>query len=90
MCYGKFGCKFNWIFSYCKVMFVNMVVLLIKYEQIVMILLKVKEMKLIIDKFIILGKCGDFYVCCQVILQICDMVMVVKLFEIFGEWYKDC
>lgn len=47
-------------------------------------------MKLFMDKLIMLVKCGDLYVCCQVVLKVCDEVVVKKLFEVFGECYKDC
>lgn len=66
MCYVCGYCCLNCIYEYCKVLFVNMVGLLIEYEQIKIILLKVKELCLIVEKLIMLVKCGDLYVCCQV------------------------
>lgn len=90
MCYCNFGCKLNRIVSYCKVMFVNMVVLFIMYEQIVIILLKVKDLCLIVEKLVIFGKCGDFYVCCQVIFQVKDIDVVQKLFDVIVICYVLC
>lgn len=45
-------------------MLCDIIIDLIINECIVIIEVCVKEVCLIVEKMIILGKCGDFYVCC--------------------------
>jgi large subunit ribosomal protein L17 len=70
-------------------MFANMASSLIQHEQIVTTLPKAKELKPIMDKLVTLAKKGDLSARRQAIAQIRNKDAVHKLFEVFGERYKD-
>lgn len=90
MCYCKSGCKFSRISVYCKVMFCNMIVLLVEYELIKIMLLKVKEFCWVVE-FLIMFLKNDLVVnCCLVFFCLCDDVVVVKLFDELGFCYSEC
>jgi len=81
--------KLNRTASHRKAMFANMAASLIEHEQIVTTLPKAKEMKPFMDKLITLAKRGDLHARRQAISKVRDEAAVRKLFEIFGERYKD-
>ena len=81
--------KLNRTASHRKAMFANMAASLIEHEQIVTTLPKAKEMKPFMDKLITLAKRGDLHARRQAISKVRDEAAVRKLFEVFGERYKD-
>ena len=81
--------KLNRTASHRKAMFANMAASLIEHEQIVTTLPKAKEMKPFMDKLITLAKRGDLHARRQAISKVRDEAVVRKLFEVFGERYKD-
>ncbi|MEM6535105.1 MAG: 50S ribosomal protein L17 [Pseudomonadota bacterium] len=81
--------KLNRTASHRKAMFANMAASLIEHEQIVTTLPKAKELKPIMDKLVTLAKKGDLNSRRRAIAQIRDKDAVQKLFEVFGERYKD-
>lgn len=81
--------KLNRTASHRKAMFANMAASLIEHEQIVTTLPKAKEMKPFMDKLITLAKRGDLHARRQAISKVRDEAAVKKLFEVFGERYKD-
>ena len=81
--------KLNRTASHRKAMFANMAASLITHEQIVTTLPKAKELKPIMDKLVTLAKKGDLSARRQAIAQIRDKDAVKKLFDVFGERYKD-
>lgn len=81
--------KLNRTASHRKAMFANMAASLIEHEQIVTTLPKAKEMKPFMDKLITLAKKGDLHARRQAISKIRNKDAVKKLFEVFGERYKD-
>ncbi|MEM1390538.1 MAG: 50S ribosomal protein L17 [Pseudomonadota bacterium] len=81
--------KLNRTASHRKAMFANMAASLIEHEQIVTTLPKAKEMKPFMDKLITLAKKGDLHARRQAISKVRDKDAVKKLFDVFGERYKD-
>ncbi len=81
--------KLNRTASHRKAMFANMAASLIEHEQIITTLPKAKEMKPFMDKLITLAKRGDLHARRQAISKVRDEAAVRKLFEVFGERYKD-
>ncbi|WOR13919.1 50S ribosomal protein L17 [Hyphomonas sp. FCG-A18] len=81
--------KLNRTASHRKAMFANMAASLIEHEQIVTTLPKAKEMKPFMDKLITLAKKGDLHARRQAISKVRNKEAVKKLFEVFGERYKD-
>ncbi|MEO0550897.1 MAG: 50S ribosomal protein L17 [Pseudomonadota bacterium] len=81
--------KLNRTASHRKAMFANMAASLIEHEQIVTTLPKAKEMKPFMDKLITLAKKGDLHARRQAIAKVRNKDAVHKLFEVFGERYKD-
>lgn len=81
--------KLNRTASHRKAMFANMAASLIEHEQIVTTLPKAKEMKPFMDKLITLAKRGDLHARRQAISKVRNEAAVQKLFEVFGERYKD-
>ena len=81
--------KLNRTASHRKAMFANMAASLIEHEQIVTTLPKAKEMKPFMDKLITLAKRGDLHERRQAVSKVRDEAAVKKLFEVFGERYKD-
>ena len=89
MRHRKAGRKLNRTSSHRKAMFANMAASLIEHEQIVTTLPKAKEMKPFMDKLITLAKKGDLHARRQAISKVRNKEAVKKLFEVFGERYKD-
>ena len=81
--------KLNRTASHRKAMFANMAASLIEHEQIVTTLPKAKEMKPFMDKLITLAKRGDLHARRQAISKVRNEEAVRKLFDVFGERYKD-
>ncbi|MDJ0922766.1 MAG: 50S ribosomal protein L17 [Henriciella sp.] len=81
--------KLNRTASHRKAMFANMAASLIEHEQIVTTLPKAKEMKPFMDKLITLAKKGDLHARRQAIAKVRNKQAVQKLFDVFGERYKD-
>ncbi len=81
--------KLNRTASHRKAMFANMAASLIEHEQIVTTLPKAKEMKPFMDKLITLAKRGDLHARRQAVSKVRNEAAVKKLFEVFGERYKD-
>lgn len=81
--------KLNRTASHRKAMFANMAASLIEHEQIVTTLPKAKEMKPFMDKLITLAKKGDLHARRQAISKVRNKAAVQKLFEVFGERYKE-
>ena len=81
--------KLNRTASHRKAMFANMAASLIEHEQIVTTLPKAKELKPFMDKLVTLAKKGDLHARRQAIAKIRDKAAVQKLFEVFGERYKE-
>lgn len=81
--------KLNRTASHRKAMFANMAASLIEHEQIVTTLPKAKEMKPFMDKLITLAKKGDLHARRQAISKVRNKDAVKKLFDVFGERYKD-
>ncbi|WP_026180501.1 50S ribosomal protein L17 [Henriciella marina] len=89
MAHGIAHRKLNRTSAHRKAMFANMASSLIQHEQIVTTLPKAKELKPIMDKLVTLAKKGDLSARRQAIAQIRNKDAVHKLFEVFGERYKD-
>lgn len=81
--------KLNRTASHRKAMFANMAASLIEHEQIVTTLPKAKEMKPFMDKLITLAKKGDLHARRQAIAKVRNKDAVRKLFDVFGERYKE-
>lgn len=81
--------KLNRTASHRKAMFANMAASLIEHEQIVTTLPKAKEMKPFMDKLITLAKKGDLHARRQAISKVRNKAAVQKLFDVFGERYKE-
>mmetsp|Transcript_804 Transcript_804/g.976 ORF Transcript_804/g.976 Transcript_804/m.976 type:complete len:141 (+) Transcript_804:2822-3244(+) len=81
--------KLNRTASHRKAMFANMAASLIEHEQIVTTLPKAKEMKPFMDKLITLAKRGDLHARRQALSKVRDEAAVRKLFDVFGDRYKD-
>ena len=89
MAHGIAHRKLNRTASHRKAMFANMAASLIEHEQIVTTLPKAKELKPIMDKLVTLAKKGDLSARRRAISQIRDKNAVQKLFDVFGDRYKD-
>ena len=70
-------------------LFRNMAAALIKHEQISTTLPKAKELRPYVEKLITLAKRGDLHARRQAVSKVRDEAAVKKLFEVFGERYKD-
>ena len=81
--------KLNRTASHRKAMLANMAASLIEHEQIVTTLPKAKEMKPFMDKLITLAKRGDLHARRQAVSKVRNEAAVQKLFDVFGERYKD-
>lgn len=67
-----------------------MVNFLFEYELIKIIVFKVKELCCVVEFLIILVKNDIVVNCCLVFVCICLVVIVGKLFIVFGFCYKEC
>ena len=81
--------KLNRTASHRKAMFANMAASLIEHEQIVTTLPKAKELRPLMDKLVTLAKRGDLHARRQAIAKVRNKDAVKKLFDVFGERYKD-
>ncbi|MBY9066739.1 50S ribosomal protein L17 [Hyphomonas sp. WL0036] len=81
--------KLNKSTSHRKAMFANMAASLIEHEQIVTTLPKAKEMAPLMDKLVTLAKKGDLAARRQALSTVRNETAVRKLFEVFGDRYKD-
>ena len=70
-------------------MFANMAASLIEHEQIVTTVPKAKEMAPIMDKLVTLAKKGDLAARRQALSKVRNEDAVRKLFDVFGDRYKD-
>ena len=75
--------------SHRKAMFANMAASLIEHEQIVTTVPKAKEMAPLMDKLVTLAKKGDLAARRQALSKVRNEDAVRKLFDVFGERYKD-
>lgn len=90
MCYCIKNKKFGWMLFYCCVFFCNQFVLFFQYECIEMILVKVKVLCLIVEKFVMQG-CEDFvYLCCQVCCWVEDCIIFSCFFDEIVLCFLDC
>ena len=89
MRHGMSGRKLNRTSSHRKAMFANMVVALLKHEQIKTTLPKAKDLRPIAEKIITLGKSGTLHDRRRAFAMLRDDAIVAKLFSVIAERYKD-
>lgn len=89
MRHGVAGRKLHKTSSHRKAMFSNMANALIKHEQIKTTLPKAKELRPVAEKLITLGKKGGLANRRLAYAQLRDDAMVVKLFTVLADRYKD-
>ncbi|MBI5121666.1 MAG: 50S ribosomal protein L17 [Rhodospirillales bacterium] len=82
------GRKLNRTSEHRKAMFANMIVALLKHEQIKTTLPKAKDLRPLAEKMITLGKRGGLHARRQALSQLQDTVIVEKLFTTLAERYK--
>lgn len=83
------GRKFCRTSSHRKAMFSNMVVALLKHEQIKTTLPKAKDLRSFADKMITLGKKGSLHSRRQALSFLRDQAVVRKLFSSLADRYKE-
>ena len=84
------GRKLNRTSAHRKAMFRNMAVALLKHEQIKTTLPKAKELRVVVDRLITLGKRGSLHTRRQALSRLNnDTVIVDKLFATLAERYAD-
>ncbi len=88
MRHGMAGRKLNRTSSHRKAMFANMVVALLKHEQIKTTLPKAKDLRPIAEKVITRAKNGSLHDRRQVYAFLRDDAVVAKLFSTLAERYK--
>jgi large subunit ribosomal protein L17 len=88
MRHGMSGRKLNRTSSHRKAMFANMVVALLKHEQIKTTLPKAKDLRPIAEKIISLGKSGTLHDRRRAFAMLRDDAVVAKLFSTLAERYK--
>ncbi len=88
MRHGLSGRKLNRTSSHRKAMFANMVVALLKHEQIKTTLPKAKDLRPIAEKIITLGKSGTLHDRRRAYAILRDDAVVAKLFSVIAERYK--
>lgn len=88
MRHGMSGRKLNRTSSHRKAMFSNMVVALLKHEQIKTTLPKAKDLRPIAEKIISLGKSGTLHDRRRAYAYLRDDAVVAKLFSVIAERYK--
>jgi large subunit ribosomal protein L17 len=82
------GRKLNRTSEHRKAMFANMIVALLKHEQIKTTLPKAKDLRPLAEKMITLGKRGGLHAKRQAFSQLQDAEIVGKLFTTLAERYK--
>ncbi len=88
MRHGMAGRKLNRTSAHRKAMFSNMVVALLKHEQIKTTLPKAKDLRPIAEKLITRAKSGTLHDRRQVFAFLRDDAVVAKLFSTLAERYK--
>lgn len=88
MRHGMSGRKLNRTSAHRKAMFSNMVVALLKHEQIKTTLPKAKDLRPIAEKIISLGKSGTLHDRRRAFAFLRDDAVVAKLFSVIAERYK--
>ncbi|MDR1827856.1 MAG: 50S ribosomal protein L17 [Methylobacteriaceae bacterium] len=89
MRHGFKGRRFNRTPEHRKAMFANMSVALLKHEQIVTTLPKAKDLRVVVEKLITLGKRGGLHARRLALSELRDVVIVRKLFDVIGPRYKE-
>jgi large subunit ribosomal protein L17 len=89
MRYGKSGSKLGRTSSHKKAMLRNMVTSFIKYGKIRTTDSKAKELKIVADKLVTLGKRGDLHARRQALSFVRDRAMVGKLFDEMSASYQN-
>lgn len=87
MRHHKSGRKLNRTHSHRRALFRNMADALIKHEQIITTLPKAKELRVVVDRLITLGKRGDLHARRLAAARMNDEAMVKKLFDVLGPRY---
>lgn len=82
------GRKLNRTSEHRKAMFANMIVALLKHEQIKTTLPKAKDLRPLAEKMITLGKRGGLHARRQALSELQDTAIVEKLFTTLAERYK--
>lgn len=83
------GRKLNRTSEHREAMFSNMIVALLKHEQIVTTLPKAKDLRPLTEKAITLGKRGTLHARRQALSQLQDKDIVQKLFSTLAKRYAD-
>ena len=89
MRHRKSGRQFNRNSSHRQAMFRNMMVSLLKHEQIKTTVAKAKELRMFVEPVITLGKDGTLANKRSAFAKLRDREMVAKLFDDIGERMKD-
>jgi large subunit ribosomal protein L17 len=89
MRHGMVGRKLNRTSSHRRAMFANMMVSLLRHEQIITTLPKAKEVRRSADRIITLGKRGGLHARRQAIAILRDEAIVGKLFGPLAERYRN-
>jgi large subunit ribosomal protein L17 len=88
MRHGFAGRRLGRSSSHRKAMFANLAVSLIEHEQITTTLPKAKDLRPIVEKLVTLGKRGDLHARRQVIAQIGNESVVMRLFDTIAPRYS--
>jgi large subunit ribosomal protein L17 len=88
MRHGKAGSKLGRTSSHRKAMLRNMVTSFLKYEKVKTTDAKAKELKMVAEKMITLGKRGDLHARRQALAFVRNPAMVGKLFSELSERYR--
>jgi large subunit ribosomal protein L17 len=88
MRHGKAGSKLGRTSSHRKAMLRNMVTSFLKYEKVKTTDVKAKELKVVAEKMITLGKRGDLHARRQALAFVRDPEVVGKLFSELSERYR--
>jgi large subunit ribosomal protein L17 len=88
MRHGKAGSKLGRTSSHRKAMLRNMVTSFLKYEKVKTTDAKAKELKMVAEKMITLGKRGDLHARRQALAFVRNPEMVGKLFSELSERYR--
>lgn len=88
MRHGKAGSKLGRTSSHRKAMLRNMVTSFLKYEKVKTTDAKAKELKMVAEKMITLGKRGDLHARRQALSFVRNPAMVGKLFSELSERYR--
>ena len=89
MCHRKSGRQFNRNSSHRSAMFRNMIVSLLKHEQIKTTVAKAKELRMLAEPVITLGKEPTLANKRRAFAKLRDRDIVAKLFDEIGERMKD-